>query len=131
MGDELELEDILERLGPSTGILKGGRDMDRITDTDAWAIWELDAGGNLNLCESDGFCDELEQTLQTPITPDSDLHIARFMRGNAEEQVIALDNASALPGAEQHMFTHLVVSKCRDRETGAVTGARAVYMVVP
>lgn len=98
-------------------------------DGDATAIWDLH-DGCLYLYDSIGFCSELERTLSTPIPLDSDLYIARFMRGEADEAVIELDNAAALPGAEQHMFTHLRAKKCRHTETGEVTGARADYLVV-
>ena len=101
-----------------------------VKDGDAWAIWDRQDDGTLVLYDSDGFCPELEQTLQKPIAPDSGLYIAQFMRGEQDSAVIELDNATALPGAEHHMFTHLSVSKCHDTRTGEVTGAKAVYLRV-
>lgn len=99
-----------------------------MTNNDAWAIWDLLGDGSLRLYDSDGFCAELTETLRTDIDPDSNLYIAQFMRGDQDAAVIELDNAADIPGAEQHMFTHLAANKCRDRRTGEITGAKAVYM---
>lgn len=102
--------------------------MERQTSNDAWAIWEK-TGASMRLVDSDGFCPQLLATLKQGVDLNGNTYLAQFMRGDREDETFELDNAADVDGASVHMFTHMMAAKTHDRITGAVTGARCVYMV--